>query len=354
MLKVVRTRAAASPVTEMLGGVAAAFIIFYGGYQVIAGTTTPGTFFSFMAALLLAYQPLKSLANLNTALQEGLAAAERIFALMDAEPTIVDRPGAGRLRVSRGEVRFEGVSFAYAEGAPALEDVDLVAPAGAVVALVGPSGAGKSTLINLIPRFFEARLGRVTIDGVDIREVTLESLRGALALVSQEATLFDDTVRANIAYGRLGASDDDIVAAAKAAAAHNFIRALPQGYDTMVGEHGVKLSGGERQRVAVARAMLKDAPILLLDEATSALDAEAERQVQGALKRLMQGRTTLVIAHRLATVLEADRIYVIDGGRVVESGRHAELLAKGGLYARHHALQFADPDPEVSAARARA
>ena len=353
MLKVVRTRAAASPVTEMLGGVAAAFIIFYGGYQVIAGTTTPGTFFSFMAALMLAYQPLKSLANLNTALQEGLAAAERIFALMDTEPTIVDRPGAGALRVSRGEVRFEGVSFAYAEGAPALEHVDLEAPAGAVVALVGPSGAGKSTLINLIPRFFEASLGRVTIDGVDVREVTLESLRGALALVSQEETLFDDTVRANIAYGRPGAGEDEIVAAAKAAAAHNFIRALPQGYDTMVGEHGVKLSGGERQRVAIARAMLKDAPILLLDEATSALDAEAERQVQGALKRLMQGRTTLVIAHRLATVLEADRIYVIDGGRVVESGRHAELLATGGLYARHHALQFADPDPEVSAARAR-
>ncbi len=352
ILKVVRTRAAASPITEMLGAVATAVIILYGGYQVIAGTMTPGIFMSFMAALMLAYQPLKSLATLNTSLQEGLAAADRIFAMLDVEPGIADKAGAPELTVRHGELHFENVSFAYDTGAAALYGIDLHVPAGHTVALIGASGAGKSTLLNLIPRFFDVTGGRVMIDGVDVREVTLASLRAAIALVSQEATLFDDSARANIAYGRPQAADEEIVAAAKVAAAHEFITALPDGYETVVGEHGVKLSGGQRQRIAIARAMLKNAPILLLDEATSALDSEAERQVQNALGRLMRGRTTLVIAHRLSTVLNADKIYVIDGGRIVESGAHTELLAKGGVYARQFALQFPPAPASETAARA--
>jgi ATP-binding cassette, subfamily B, bacterial MsbA len=347
-------RSAMSPVMETLGGFAVGSVILYGGYQVIEGTRTAGTFFSFVTALLLAYQPMKTLANLSTNLQEGLAAAERIFAVLDIEPEIRDAPGAVPLSVNGGEIRFEAVRFAYPNGGPALNGADLVVPAGKTVALVGASGAGKSTVLNLIPRFYDTTSGRVLVDGMDVRRVTLASLRGSIALVSQEVSLFDDTVRGNIAYGRFGATEAEIVAAAKAAAADEFIRALPQGYDTMVGEQGVKLSGGQRQRVAIARAMLKNAPILLLDEATSALDTESERQVQAALKVLMHGRTTLVIAHRLSTVVDADLIYVIDAGRIVESGTHAELLARGGAYQRLYTLQFADeaPRPDAGAARA--
>jgi len=317
-------------------------VILWGGHQVIAGLRTPGTFFSFVTALLLAYQPMKNLAGLNVALQEGLAGAERIFAVLDIEPAIRDRPDARPLVVKGGEIRFEEVRFAYDGGVQALKGVSLVAPAGKTLALVGVSGAGKSTIMNLVPRFYDVAAGAVRIDGADVRDVTLASLRGAIALVSQEVSLFDDTVRANIAYGRFGASEDDIVAAAKAAAAHDFIRVLPNGYDTQVGEHGVNLSGGQRQRIAIARAMLKNAPILLLDEATSALDTESERQVQAALKALMRGRTTVVIAHRLSTVIDADLISVIADGSVAESGTHAELLRRNGVYARLHALQFAD------------
>jgi subfamily B ATP-binding cassette protein MsbA len=338
-----KVRAASHPIMETLGGIAIVAVILYGGAQVIEGVRTTGTFFSFITALLLAYEPVKRLANLNNSLQEGLAAAQRLFASLDTEPQIRDAADARPLAVRSGEVRFERVSFGYrVGGAAALEDISLVVPAGKTAALVGPSGAGKSTLLNLIPRFYDVTSGRVTIDGQDLRAVTLASLRGAIGLVAQEVGLFDDTVRANIAYGRPEATEAEIVAAARGAAAHDFIIALPQGYDTPVGELGIKLSGGQRQRLAIARAMLKDAPILLLDEATSALDSDSERQVQAALRLLMRGRTTLVIAHRLSTVIDADIIYVIEAGRVIEQGSHAEL--RGGAYARLHALQFSDQD----------
>ncbi|MBU6506371.1 MAG: ATP-binding cassette domain-containing protein [Alphaproteobacteria bacterium] len=347
-----RIRAIASPLMETLGGVAVALVILYGGHQVLIGARTPGTFFSFITALLLAYQPLKTLAGINASLQEGMAAAQRIFDILDAEPTITDAPNARPLAIKGGEIRFDDVQFSYANGANALRGVSLTVPAGKRIALVGSSGAGKSTILNLVPRFYDTTSGSIAIDGQPLRDVALASLRGAIALVSQEITLFDDTIKANIAYGRLGAADAEIVAAAKAAAADEFIRRLPQGYDTMVGEHGVKLSGGQRQRIAIARAMLKDAPILLLDEATSSLDTESERHVQTALDALMQGRTTVVIAHRLSTVTGADLIYVIDGGRVVEHGTHAELLRQQGVYARLYALQFADQAVDEPAPRA--
>ena len=291
--------------------------------------------------MLLAYQPLKALAILNANLQEGLAAAQRVFQLLDIEPAIRDRPGARPLRLEVGEVRFEQVRFGYHPDTVALHDISLTVAGGSTVALVGPSGAGKSTMLNLIPRFYEVEEGAISIDGQDVRNVTLASLRGAIALVAQEVSLFDDTVRANIAYGRFGASQAEIETAAAGAGADRFIRELPQGYDTLVGEHGVLLSGGQRQRLAIARAMLRDAPILLLDEATSALDSESERQVQAALRSLMKGRTTIVIAHRLSTVIGADLICVLDRGHIVETGRHAQLIARNGLYARLYETQFA-------------
>ena len=337
-----RTRSRASPMMEALGGTAIAVVILYGGHQVISGARTPGALFSFITALLLAYQPLKSLANLNASLQEGLAAAQRIFEVLDVEPTIRDMPGAKPLHIAGGEIRFDDVRFGYVPGSAAIDGLSLTIPAGHTVALVGPSGAGKSTMLNLIPRFFDIDSGSIAIDGQDVRGVTIASLRNVMALVAQEVSLFDDSVRANIAYGRFGASLAEIEEVARSAAADAFIRELPQGYDTMVGEHGVRLSGGQRQRIAIARAMLKNAPVLLLDEATSALDSESERQVQRALNTLIRGRTTLVIAHRLSTIQGADLICVVDRGRIVETGRHPELLARGGLYARLHAMQFAE------------
>jgi subfamily B ATP-binding cassette protein MsbA len=337
-----RTRSRASPMMEALGGTAIAVVILYGGHQVIGGARTPGALFSFITALLLAYQPLKSLANLNASLQEGLAAAQRIFEVLDVEPTIRDMPGAKPLRIGGSEIRFDNVRFGYVPGTAAIDGLSLTIPAGQTVALVGPSGAGKSTMLNLIPRFFDIQSGSIAIDGQDVRAVTIASLRSAIALVAQEISLFDDTVRANIAYGRFGATAAEIEEAARAGAADAFIRELPHGYDTMVGEHGVRLSGGQRQRIAIARAMLKNAPILLLDEATSALDSESERQVQQALNTLIRGRTTLVIAHRLSTIQGADLICVVDRGRIVETGGHPELLARGGLYARLYAMQFAE------------
>ncbi|MSP49888.1 MAG: ATP-binding cassette domain-containing protein [Alphaproteobacteria bacterium] len=342
MMKAARIRSAGHPIMETLGGIAIVAVILYGGWQVIEGERTTGAFFSFVTALLLAYEPMKRLTQLNAALQEGLAAAERVYQVLDEPPRITDRPGAKPLAIAGGALRFEDVRFAYREDRPALDGVSLDVLAGKTVALVGPSGGGKSTILNLIPRFFDVDAGRVAVDGQDVRDVTLASLREAVALVSQEVSLFDDTVGANVAYGRQTASEAEIVAAAKAAQAHDFIQALPEGYATRIGEHGVKLSGGQRQRIAIARAMLKNAPILLLDEATSALDTESERLVQAALKDLMRGRTTLLIAHRLSTVIDADRIYVIDAGRVVESGRHGELLQSDGAYARLYRTALAE------------
>jgi subfamily B ATP-binding cassette protein MsbA len=331
----------ASPIMESLGGIAAAVVIAYGGLRVIDGATTPGAFVSFLGALIMAYEPLKRLANLNASLQQGLAGAQRLFTIFDIEPGIREAPGAKDLPRAAGEIAFDGVKFSYAGARRALDGLSLTVPAGQLVALVGPSGAGKTTILNLIPRFYDVDRGSVTIDGHDVRGLTFASLRTNIALVSQEITLFDDTVRANIAYGRLDAGQDEIEAAARAAAAEDFIAAMPDGYDTMVGEHGLALSGGQRQRLAIARAILKDAPILLLDEATSSLDTESERQIQTAIDKLTRGRTTLVIAHRLSTVIHADLIHVIDDGRVVESGTHAELIAAKGAYARLYAMQFA-------------
>lgn len=338
--KAVRVQSAASPIMESLGGIAIAGVVYYGGTQVYNGETTPGAFFSFITALMLAYKPAKALANLNTSLQQGLAAAERFFQALDAAPAIYDKPEAQTLSVKKGQISFDHVSFQYPGGA-GVTDISIKIPAGKTVALVGPSGSGKSTLINLLLRFYEAQDGKITIDKTDIRDVTLKSLRANFALVSQETMLFDDTVRANIAYGRDGATEEEILHAAKSAAADDFIRAMPNGYDTIIGAHGVKLSGGQRQRLAIARAMLKDAPILLLDEATSSLDTTSERQVQDALQILMKNRTTLVIAHRLSTVQQAHLIYVVDQGEIVESGDHKTLLAKkGGRYARLYRSQF--------------
>jgi len=344
VFRAARTKAAAYPIMETLGGTAIVVVICYGGWQVIEGTRSTGTFFSFVTALLLAYDPVKKLVNLNAQLQEGLAAADRVFEILDVEPAILDSPDAKSMEVAKGDIDFADVTFGYGDGPPALRGVSFAVEAGKTVALVGQSGAGKSTVLNLIPRFFDTNSGRISVDGHDIRDLTIASLRANIALVSQDVTLFDDTIEANIAYGRAGATPEEVREAARNASAHAFIEEMPKGYATVVGEHGVKLSGGQRQRIAIARAMLKDAPILLLDEATSALDTESERAVQAALGILMEGRTTIVIAHRLSTIQSADMIHVVDAGRIVESGRHLELLARDGVYANLHRLQFSDAD----------
>jgi len=340
VLKSAAVRARSYPIMESLGGLAIASVLCYGGYQVLNGETTVGKLIAFLTALVMAYQPVRGLAAMNASLQEGLAAAQRIFAMIDHRPSIVDAPDAAPLKVGRGVIRLDGVHFAYGGDIPALRGVTIDIPAGATVALVGPSGAGKSTVLNLLLRFHDVSDGSITIDGQDIRQATIQSLHQSIALVSQEIGLFDISVRDNIAYGDPHADDAAIVAAAKAAAAHEFIAELPQGYDTRIGERGLRLSGGQRQRLSIARAMLRDAPILLLDEATSALDTQSEQQVRAALKRLMANRTTLVIAHRLSTIADADIIYVLDNGQVAEQGTNAELLARGGLYARLSRLQF--------------
>jgi len=341
LFKAVRSRNMVDPIMETLGGIAVAAVLAFTGWRIVYGGGSIGNLTGFISALLLAAGPMRAIGTLTVVVQEGFGALERVFNLMDEEPHIKDKLGALPLVVAQGQIALKNVTFTYGRETAAVENLSITIPAGTTAALVGPSGGGKSTVINLIPRLYDVTQGAVEIDGQDLRDVTIESLRDAIALVSQDVVLFNDTIRANIALGKPGASAGDIEAAARGAAAHDFIVSLPQGYETRVGENGSALSGGQRQRIAIARAMLKNAPILLLDEATSALDSESERQVQLALAELKKGRTTLVIAHRLSTVLDADRLFVMDGGHLVEAGTHAELLRQGGLYARLYRTQFA-------------
>jgi ATP-binding cassette, subfamily B, bacterial MsbA len=341
-LSLTASKARVDPILEVVGGLAFGGVLGFAGWRISQGAASIADFTGFIAAIGIMAPAVRALGTLSAVAQEGFAVLNRIFAAIDEPDRVLEKPGAKPLVVTRGDVKLDNVSFAYGEDAPALADISVTAKAGKTIAFVGPSGSGKTTIINLIPRLYDPTKGVVSIDDQDLRNVTAQSVRNAVSLVSQDVTLFDDTVRANIAFGRLDASDDAIIAAAKSADAHAFIMALPDGYATSVGPRGGQLSGGQRQRIAIARAILKDAPILLLDEATSALDAEAEARVQDALKRLAEGRTTLVIAHRLATVRDADWIYVMDEGRVAEEGRHDDLVARDGLYARLSRLQFAD------------
>ena len=343
ILKLELGRARIDPILEVLGGLAVAGVIAVAGWRVIAGHMQVGDVAGFITALLMLVQPVRGLGTLNAVVEEAAAALNRIFALIDTAPQITSPEKASPQTITKGDVVFDGVSFNYSD-VPALSDVSFTVPQGKTVALVGPSGAGKTTVINLLPRLFDRTKGQIRIDGIDIQDMTISDLRASMALVSQDAVLFNDTIRENIRLGRLDASDAEVETAAKNAAAFDFIMAQPDGFDTIVGEAGSRLSGGQKQRISIARAMLKDAPILLLDEATSALDAASEQQIQQALETLSKGRTTLVVAHRLATVQGADQILVMDQGKLVEQGDHSTLMAADGLYAKLCALQHFSAD----------
>jgi len=338
-MKAVSIRALSSPFMEFLGGLGIAAIVFYGGYHVIQGVSTPGNFFSFLTALIMLYEPVKRLTNVNNTVQQGISAATRVFDIMDITPGIKNSENATELpRISDG-IEIRNVTFSY-DNEPVLKNINLHIKSGEVVAFVGMSGGGKTTLVNLIPRFYDVTEGEILIDGHDIRDVTMESLRGQIGIVTQQTILFNDTVRNNIAYGDIKKSDEEIINAAKSANAYPFIKNLPEGFETVIGEQGTRLSGGERQRLSIARALLKNAPILVLDEATSSLDTEAEMEVQGALENLMEGRTTFVIAHRLSTISHANRIVVIVNGEIVEEGTHESLLTQKGEYFKLYNMQF--------------
>ena len=346
--KMARVSSRASPLMEMLGGFAVALATIYGGYRVIETGATPGAFVSFLAAFLLAYEPAKRLARLNIDLNNNLVGVRVLYEVIDSpagEPSDDNLPP---LKLTKARIEFADVHFSYRDHTPVLRGMSFVAEPGKVTALVGPSGGGKSTVLNLLLRFYETGSGRVLIDGQNIAAVSRGSLRVSIAYVGQIVHLFRGTVRENIALGKLGASDAEIVAAARAAHAHDFIMSFPAGYDTPVGEHGLQLSGGQRQRVAVARALIKDAPVVLLDEATAALDSESERLVQDAIAHLCEGRTTIVVAHRLHTIVHADRILVVEDGSIVESGRHDELLRRNGRYASFYRLQLHEQAPPIA------
>ena len=349
-----RTGALAPPITEMLGAGIGVIILYLGGRDIVRGAGMEGAqFLMFLIGLFALMQPIRALSQVNIQIEEGIAASERIFKILDTPPTVRDAPRARSLAPPVREIRFEDVSFEHVPGVPVLRDIRFDVQAGEMIAIVGLSGAGKSTLIDLLPRFYDPDAGRILINGEDIRVVRLESLRSMIGLVTQETVLFDDTVEANIALGKPGATHEEIVRASEAANAHRFIREMPQGYATPIGDRGVKLSGGQRQRLAIARAILRDPPILVLDEATSALDSESEALVQEAVERLLRNRTTFVIAHRLSTVQEADRILVLDRGRIEDEGTHDELLARDGLYQRLYRMQFRDATAERSSAPTR-
>ena len=337
-----RIKAVSHPLMEFFAGIGIALVLWYGGNQVLNDVSTPGDFFSFMAALIMVYEPLKGISKINSTLQQGIAATDRVFDILDIETDVAEKKEAVELSPIKESIGFANVSFQYEENTKVLKDINLQVRSGEILALVGSSGGGKSSLVNLIPRFFDVSSGAITIDNTDIRDVTLKSLRAQIGIVTQQTILFNDTVRNNIAYGSPDADQKDIVEAARAAHALGFIEQLPEGFDTVIGESGAKLSGGERQRVSIARAILKNAPILILDEATSSLDTESEREVQQALENLMRNRTTMVIAHRLSTIRNADRIIVIQDGRTVEEGTHDTLLLQGGVYTMLHDMQFQD------------
>lgn len=345
-MKSIKVRAIASPMMEMFGAVGFAVTIWYAAYRIQNGTLRPEDFISFFAAVLMLYQPIKALNGVNMNIQHGLAAASRVFELMDVPGETKDKQGAKKIESIREGLEFKKVSFRYADK-PVIKDVNLKVKSGEVVAIVGTSGVGKTTFVNLLPRFYDVSEGAILFDGMDVRDITKESLRNQIAIVSQQVVLFNDTVKKNIAYGDVKRDDADIINAAKAANADGFIRKLPLGYDTIIGEGGVRLSGGERQRLSIARAILKNAPILILDEATSSLDTESEMEVQKGLNNLVHGRTTFVVAHRLSTVRNADRIIVLADGGIKEMGRHEELLKLGGEYCRIYKMQFHGSELEV-------